>query len=218
MIEFYVKDTGIGIDKKHHEKIFERFRQADNSIQANYGGTGLGLSISKGFVELLGGDMRIESEIGQGTVFYFTLPYHKTFFADTTVKKHSQMHEHATILIAEDESINFRYIQEILSKYQLNLIHVNTGLKAVESVRKNPNIDLVLMDIKMPEMNGFEAARLIKEIRPNLPVIATSAYTLEHEREEYGNTFDDYLTKPIKENTLRERVMQYIEFGYETIL
>jgi len=218
MLEFYVKDTGIGIDKQNHEKIFERFRKADKTIQSNYGGTGLGLSISKGFVELLGGNMHVESELGQGTTFYFTLPYNKAEIASATDKTHDPIRQHATILVAEDEKINFLYIQEILSKYQLNLVHATTGTQAVEEVRKNPNIDLILMDIKMPEMNGFEAAKLIKEICPTMPIIATSAYTLDHEREAYGKTFDDYITKPIKENTLRERVMQYIEFGSETIL
>ncbi|HPT20533.1 MAG TPA: ATP-binding protein [Bacteroidales bacterium] len=211
MLEFYVKDSGIGIKPELQDVIFERFRQADLSINKNYGGTGLGLSISKGFVELMNGDIWVQSEIGKGSTFYFTIPYKPVNKTDNTIVRVNHTEEVATILVAEDEEYNYLYIEELLKNEKLKLIHTVNGEDTVEVCKTNRNIDLILMDIKMPLMDGYTAAIKIKEFRPGLPIIAQSAYALAHERERYkGDYFDDFITKPFEGNELKQKVMVYI--------
>jgi len=210
-LEFYVKDSGIGIKPEFHEKIFERFRQADKSINKLYGGTGLGLAISKAFVELLNGKIWVQSEMEKGSIFYFTIPYKPVNEIDKTTNPTKQNENFKTVLVAEDEEFNFLFIEELLIDMDLKLIHAKDGKETVDIFKSNPNIDLILMDIKMPIMTGHEAAKIIKEIKPNLPIVAQSAYALEHERAKYEGIFDNYLTKPINENDLKQMVMKYID-------
>jgi len=214
-LEFYVKDSGIGIKPEFHEKIFERFRQADKSIQMNYGGTGLGLSISKGFVKLLGGKIWVQSELEKGSTFYFTIPYKPVNEIDKTTTPTKQNENFRTVLVAEDEEYNFLFIEELLIDMDLKLIHAKDGRETVEIFKSNPNIALILMDIKMPIMTGHEAAKIIKELKPDLPIVAQSAYALENERAKYEGIFDDYLTKPIDEDNLKQMVMKYIDIQKE---
>jgi PAS domain S-box-containing protein len=211
-MQFFVKDSGIGIQPKLHDRIFEHFVQADESIQQTYGGTGLGLSISKGFAELLGGKIWLESEPGIGSAFYFTIPYKPVYEPEETkpssvIRKNTAK---ATILIAEDEVFNYIYLEELLSTGYYKLIHAKDGREAVEIFKANPEISLILMDIKMPLMDGHTAAKLIKEQNPDLPIIAQSAYALEHERIKYEKTFDDYLAKPISEDDLFKKVNKFL--------
>jgi signal transduction histidine kinase len=211
VIEFYVKDCGIGIKAELHEKIFERFRQADSLIIKKYGGTGLGLSISKGFVELLGGKIWVQSELGKGSTFYFTIPYKPVHELEELNLPSKQNENLATILVAEDDEYNFLYIEELLSKMDLKLTHAKNGKEAVNLCKANPNISLVLMDIKMPIMDGYTAALKIKAFRPDLPIIAQTAYSLELDKEKYsGNAFDNYLIKPINHTKLKQEIMKYI--------
>jgi len=209
-IEFYVKDSGIGIKTEMQEKIFERFRQANENINKKYGGTGLGLAISKAFTELLGGKIWVQSELDKGSTFYFTIPYKPVHEIDKTNSPTEQNENFPTVLVAEDEECNFLLIEELLCDMDLKLIHAKDGKETVEICRTNPKIDLVLMDIKMPIMSGHEAAKLIKEFRPDLAIIAQSAYGLEQEIEKYSGIFDDYVTKPIDENELQQKIMKYI--------
>ncbi|MBN2663592.1 MAG: response regulator [Bacteroidales bacterium] len=211
-LRFYVTDTGIGIQTEACEKIFERFTQADETIHVNYGGTGLGLSIVKGYVEILEGKVWVQSEPNKGSTFYFTIPYKTTNKTIETINN-IQLAENfnlETIIVAEDEEYNFLYIKELLAVWDLKLIHTKNGKETVDFFIKNSNIDLILMDIKMPIMTGNEAAKIIKEINPNIPIIAQTAYALEHEKAKYEGIFDDYLTKPINENDLKQKVMKYI--------
>jgi PAS domain S-box-containing protein len=210
-LEFYVKDSGIGIKLEFHEKIFERFRQADKSINKLYSGTGLGLTISKAFVELLGGKIWVQSELEKGSTFYFTIPYKPVNEIDQSTLPNIQNENFRTVLVAEDEECNFLYIEAVLIDLDLKLIHAKNGRETVEIFKSNPNIDLILMDIKMPIMTGYDAATIIKELKPELPIIAQSAYALEHERAKYEGIFDDYLTKPINEDYLKQMVMKYIK-------
>lgn len=210
---FYVKDTGIGISPEMQEKIFERFVQVETGMIRQYGGNGLGLSISKGFVELLGGSIWVESILKKGSTFYFTIPYvavnKKNSDEDLSQRDHI-----ATILIAEDEKYNFLFIEALLSRTNLNLIHALDGNEAVELCRLNNDISLVLMDVKMPNMDGYTAAVEIKEIRPNLPIIAQTAYSFEQYSAKYGdNPFDDYITKPIRAAELKEKINTFIKFS-----
>jgi len=209
-LEFYVKDSGIGIKTELHEKIFERFRQADKSINKLYGGTGLGLAISKSFTDLLGGKIWVQSEIEKGSTFYFTVPYKPVNEIDKITTPTRQNENFKTILVAEDEEYNFLFLEELLIDMDLKIIHAKDGKETVEICKTNSKIDLILMDIKMPIMTGDTAAKLIKEFRQDLIIIAQSAYGLEQELERYSGIFDDYVTKPIKENELKEKLLKYI--------
>ncbi|MCU4174363.1 PAS domain S-box protein [Carboxylicivirga sp. N1Y90] len=209
-LEFYVKDTGIGVKPEFHEKIFERFRQADVLISREFGGTGLGLSISKAFVELLGGKIWLESEIEKGTTIYFTIPYEPIIKVDEEGAVVKQSEQVRTVLVAEDVKNNFLYLDAILTGMSFVVIHVKNGKDAIVACNSNPNIDLVLMDIKMPVMDGYEAAKLIKQSHPKIPILGQSAYVLENELAKYKGVFDDYLTKPISKDLLKQKVLEYI--------
>jgi len=209
-LEFYVKDSGIGIKKEMYQDIFERFRQADLTTSRQYGGTGLGLSISKGFVELMGGDIWVDSELSKGSTFYFTVPYNPVNeMKEVALESKSRIIK--TVLIADDEIFNYLFLEELLINFNLKLIHTKNGDETFEICKNNSEIDLILMDIKMPIMDGHTAAKMIKEFRPNLPIIAQSAYALEHEIEKYTGIFDDYLTKPINEADLFQVLSKYVK-------
>lgn len=209
-LEFFVKDTGIGIPADKHETIFERFRQADDSIAVNYGGTGLGLSISKGYAELLGGKMRLESQPGKGSTFYFTIPYNPIHPLPIKEKTNA-----VNILVAEDDEVNFLVIEGLLHDVPVNLIHAKNGQEAIEYVRENPDIQLVLMDIKMPVLSGDEAAKQLKQIHPELPILAQSGYDLGQKESGYEGIFDDFITKPIKLDILLQKVSQFVTLSPE---
>lgn len=209
-LEFYVKDTGIGIKPEFHEKIFDRFRQAYASANKMYGGTGLGLSISKGFTEMLGGRIWVESEIDKGSTFYFTVPYNPVNKANGVITQNQSDSYKRTFIVAEDEELNYAYIEILLKRYNLNIIHTKDGKETIDIFKKNPEIDLILMDIKMPLMHGDEAARIIKTLKPGVPIIAQSAYALETERAKYHSLFDDYLLKPFTAIDLKQILMKFV--------
>jgi len=211
-LRFYVKDSGIGIRSEMHEKIFERFRQANENVSKQYGGTGLGLAISKAFVELMGGKIWVKSEPVKGSTFYFTIPYKPVYEIDKTNSNTAQTENRITIVIAEDEEYNFLYLEELLKSENINIIHTKDGKETVDLCKSNPDIALVLMDIKMPILNGHEAAKQIKEFRPELVIIAQTAYAMEHEREKYsGTAFNEYITKPIYKDKLKQLLTKYID-------
>jgi len=213
-LQFYVKDTGIGIPIEQQEKIFERFRQADLSISRKYGGTGLGLSISKAFVELLDGNIWVESEPEKGSTFYFSIPYKAVH--EMEISNIQKNENSISILVAEDEEFNYLLLEELLIDFGYPLIHAKDGNEAVEICKSNPTIGLILMDIKMPIMNGHQAAKLIKEFRPDLPIIAQTAYGLQDEIKQYSGIFDNYITKPIMEDELKDKVMRFIDKKNDT--
>lgn len=211
-IIFFVKDTGTGIKEEHRKFIFDPFRQIDESLTRNYTGTGLGLSISKRLVELMGGTLQVRSEINKGSYFYFNLPYDNTIaFTAEEPKKKKSFHynwENKTILIAEDYNAGFELLKSYFMKTGVKIIRAVNGEEAVKLCNSDPAIDLVLMDIQMPVMNGFEATRLIKNVHPNLPVIAQTAYAMgEDEVKAREAGCDDYIAKPI----IREKIMQKIQ-------
>lgn len=211
VLEFFVKDSGIGIKPEFHTIIFERFRQAEAQIQEYYGGTGLGLSISKAFVELLGGKTRVESEPDKGSCFFFTLPYHPVEIEPSIISTVFSSNLRKTILVAEDEEINFILIEDLLMDMGHKVIRSKNGKEAVDFCLSNAPVDLVFMDIKMPVMDGYTAAKLIKNHRPELPLIAQSAYALENEIEKYQSVFDDYLTKPLKIDELKSILVKHLK-------
>jgi signal transduction histidine kinase len=200
-IEFYVEDSGIGIDKAEHEKIFERFYQVDKSVSRIYSGTGLGLSISDAYVRMLGGKFSLESAPGKGSRFSFTIPWKQTdahIVSSETVSVPSQKGDvRKTILVAEDEESNYALVNAILKPQGYNIIRAKNGQAAVDICLSNPEIDLVLMDIKMPVMDGFEATRAILRHNPGLKVIAQTAYAHPTDRiRALESGCIDYLAKP----------------------
>jgi PAS domain S-box-containing protein len=213
-LQFYVMDTGIGIPGELHEKIFEPFHQAELEISYHYGGTGLGLSISRKLAELLGGKIWLESEKGKGSVFNFTIPCYSDFenarpeSAEQAVKDQSA--SDMQVLVAEDDDTNYLYLEKALTKENIKPIRAINGQQAVEICRGNPDIHLVLMDLKMPLMNGYDAARKIKACRPSLPVIAQTAYAMNEDRTKAGEAgCDDFITKPIRIAELLKIVNKY---------
>ncbi|MEI7709045.1 MAG: ATP-binding protein [Chlorobium sp.] len=211
-LEFYVIDTGVGIAPDMKEKIFDRFHQVDNTITRTQEGSGLGLSISKAYVELLGGTIRVESREGWGSEFYFTLPYNpehpRVILGAVKEPSHPIPQLSALcILIAEDDVISSLLLKKNLTAANINILFAINGEEAVAMVRQHPEINIVLMDIKMPLMNGYEATRLIKELYPNLPVIIQTAFTSKEEEEKAHKAgCDGYITKPINKSELFELI------------
>ncbi len=210
-IECFVEDTGIGIDKKMQALVFNNFTQEDTRISRNYEGSGLGLSISKRLVQLLDGEIALKSEKGKGTTVSFTLPHTSEA---TEYEKNGSLKQVAggmIVLIAEDDYVNRRYIETILKKDGIQFVSVADGIQAVEQCLKNNEIGIVLMDLKMPVMDGLEATRQIKDVKPELPVIAITAQVTQADREKAINAgCDDYLPKPIKKEILLLKVKQYM--------
>lgn len=209
-LEFYIEDTGIGISQDHHSKIFERFQQVDSESTRVYGGTGLGLTIAKGNCELFGGKIWVESTLGEGTKFSFTIPY-EPVYQEEIVKEPEMENDRTTILIAEDEEINFLYLEESLKDFNYTILRARDGIEAVELCKNTPSINLVLMDIKMPNMDGYKAFEEIRKIRPELPVIAQTAYAMLSDREMALKAgFKAYLSKPIKTSSLLETIDKHL--------
>jgi hypothetical protein len=215
---FYIKDTGIGIPQKKQKTIFERFVQASSGMSSVYEGAGLGLAISKAYVEMLGCEIWIESEQGKGTCFYFTLPANLMAEIDPVkteevfVAMESENNE-VTILIAEDDEISLMYLNHILKNSYLKILVAKTGAEAVEICRNQKQIEVVLMDINMPVIDGNIAAQIIKGFRPELPIIAQTAFALDEDKEKYSDTFDDYITKPIKVDELKQKIKRYLKYS-----
>jgi len=205
-LKFYIEDTGIGIEADFHEKIFELFRKVGQENLRLYDGVGLGLAICKGNIDLLKGRIWTESEPGQGSRFYFTLPYEPVYEEETSSIKKMEITSNLndlTVLVAEDDDINFRYIKEIFKSTGAEILHAVNGKEAVEMCQNNNKINIVLIDIKMPVMNGYEAIKKIREIRPQLPIIAQTAFALSNEMLKAFNAgSNDYISKPFKKDQL----------------
>jgi len=202
-LEFFVQDTGIGIPSEMQSAVFERFMQVETAVSQQAGGTGLGLAISKAYVNKLGGSIWVNSSPGEGSTFYFTIPYKPSdevarmerLAVDEYAK---QIPSGVNVLVAEDDDVNYFFVHEMLADYSINIQRAADGNEAVELVRSNPNFDIVLMDIKMPGKDGFEATREIKEFRKELPIIAQTAYAFSTDKEKaLAAGCDDYISKPI---------------------
>lgn len=204
-VVFYVKDTGIGIAQDKKDMVFERFLQANNNLTEPNEGVGLGLSICKGLVELLGGKIWVDSLINVGSTFYFSLPLTKHINEVKKPKVENNSNEELdlsgiNILVAEDVELNFMVLENTFEDTNAKLIWVKNGLEAVNIIKDNTvSINLVLMDIKMPVMDGYQAAYEIKQINRDIPIIAQTAFVFNEKSEEFINErFDAYVTKPIK--------------------
>jgi PAS domain S-box-containing protein len=216
-LEFFIKDSGIGIPENQKEMIFERFRQGSESFNRGYEGSGLGLSIAKSYVEMLGGKIWVESEEGKGSIFYFTIPYNavseeKTAIKNVTIEKDKEVQlKNLKILIVEDDEVSYSGLTKTLQKISKEVLHAITGVQAVEACRNNPDLDLVLMDIRMPNMDGNEATRQIRQFNKDVIIIAQTAFAFTGDREKAIEAgCNDYISKPINKTLLYELIKKHI--------
>ena len=214
-LQFYVKDTGIGIPKDRQEAIFERFIQADIADKMARQGAGLGLSISKAYIEMLKGKIWVESEEGTGSTFYFTLPYNALPLKEIvnqefeTSNKINQVRK-LNFLVAEDDETSGVLISILIRKFSNEIINVQNGRDAMKACRDNPAIDLILMDIQMPEMNGYEATRQIRQFNTKVVIIALTAFALTGDKEKAIEAgCNDYITKPVRKDELIGLIQKY---------
>jgi PAS domain S-box-containing protein len=215
-IKFFVRDTGVGIAPEIQNVIFERFRQGSELLSRPYEGSGLGLAISKAYVEILGGTIWVESEVGKGSCFYFTLPCSMDMKMDSSESDAtaSVMIEHnfkkRKILLVDDDDVSMDYLCIILQKLSCDLLKANSGNKAVEILQNHSDIDLVLMDMKMAEMDGFAATQRIRQFNKEVIIIAQTAYSLVGDRERVlAAGCNDYISKPIDKEKLLALVQLY---------
>jgi len=217
-VRFYVKDSGIGITTENQKVIFERFRQEDNSYTRQHGGTGLGLAISKQIVELLGGEIDVESKPDHGANFYFTLPLERReeplpsgVKVDHPRYQNNLKLAEKKILIAEDDSSNYMFLESLLRSTEAALIWARNGQQAVDIHAERNDIDLILMDIRLPEMNGLLATKKIRSTNQDIPIIALTAFAFADDREksmEAGCT--EHLSKPVKIEELKRVLQKYL--------
>lgn len=215
-IEFAVKDTGIGIPEEKLKSVFERFSQAESHTTRNYGGTGLGLSIAKQLVTLQGGMMTVESKIGEGSVFSFKLYFKKTDKIYTTHQSNQEALDverlsKLNILLVEDNPINIKFVISLFADYRIQTGVAENGKIALEKMKAN-SYDLILMDIEMPEMNGYETTSIIRHtLKSEVPIIAMTAHAMAGEQDKcLALGMNDYISKPINANLLFEKMLQAV--------
>ena len=216
LLTFSVRDSGIGIDAKNIEVIFDRFRRIEDDFSVELSGLGLGLAISKAYVEMLGGQIAVHSEIGVGSVFSFSIPLR--FDENPEVQNSSykvnclENETDKIILIAEDDNINFLLLKKILQIKNYTILRAANGQEAVDICTQNPDINLVFMDIKMPVKDGYRAFEEIKIFRPNLPVVAQTAHSSSEDKERIMKAgFTDYITKPLE----KEKIYELLEKTFD---
>lgn len=219
-LEFYVKDTGIGVKEEHQELIFERFRKLEHDNKQLHRGTGLGLAISYQLVNLLGGVMWLRSKPGEGSTFFFTIPLISSL-SDYKPKEKTKEpdeipdYQKCTILVAEDDAANFLYIDKLLKKANANVLRAEDGKQAIEMVMSIPDIKIILMDIKMPVMDGIESLHEIRRRNIQIPVVAQTAYALAEEIVKLKKEgFDEYISKPIQHPILYGILNKYLMCAY----
>ena len=212
---FTVEDSGKGIEPGMQDKIFERFRQAKLTPEIEEEGAGLGLSISKGFAEILGGEIWVESQPEKGSKFLFTMPLIKSVeksnvdYLNETI---STTNRKLNILIAEDDEISYLFLEEILKENKHHVHWAKNGLEAVKIAREVRDIDIILMDIKMPELNGYDATRLIREFNKTIPILMQSAFVSPDDKKKaYKLGCNDFISKPVDRNELINKTIKYTE-------
>jgi PAS domain S-box-containing protein len=212
---FYISDTGIGIPKHKQKAVFDRFTQLQHTENRAIGGTGLGLSIVNGLVQLLGGNVMLESEPGQGSEFSFEIPYKlksaKTRIIEKATAKNTLFDfTNKTILIVEDEIYNEEYLKEILFETGINILSATTGKNAID-IASNHSIDLVLLDFKLPDMDGYQVFHEIRKVKPNLKFIAQTAYAADTDkRKVLDSGVNDYISKPIDSALLLSIISKHL--------
>jgi PAS domain S-box-containing protein len=216
-LHFYVKDTGIGIPHDKHQKIFERFMQVDVSDTREFEGSGLGLSIVKSYIEMLGGSIWLESEPSKGTVFYFSIPsmeQEEKEVIEKPIIKYNNKNQltDLKILIVEDDLASELYIFNMMQKFSKHFIKTKTGTDAIEICINNPDINLIFMDIRLPEMDGFEATRMIRQFNKEVIIVAQTAFAQTGDKEKALLAgCNDYISKPIRKQNLMDLLKKYFK-------
>ena len=207
-IEFFINDTGIGIEPENQKLIFDRFRKSDFNNNKMNDGVGLGLTICKEFLKALGGSIWLESTTESGSTFYFTIPYKKSESNQVLIAESDKMNKKPKkILVVEDDESSFEFIKTILNKENFTLIHAWNGNDGISLYEKNKDIDLIILDIKLPGMNGYEVLKAIRENDSHIPIIAQTAFVIGEERKKaIDSGFDEFLAKPYKKNDLLNRI------------
>ncbi|MEP7252714.1 MAG: PAS domain S-box protein [Ginsengibacter sp.] len=221
VFNFSITDTGIGIPPDKISQIFESFTQASIETSRKYGGTGLGLAITRQLLELQGGSIYVESKINVGTSFKFTIPYHCSQSANPEVFASSELKDYASLLkgkrflVAEDNEVNQKVIRHVLRKAGGELDIANNGAEAVKYLQQNPVYDLIIMDLQMPEMDGYEATSFIrKEMKLSIPIIAMTASALKGEKDKCLDIgMNEYMSKPFDVTFLYKRISQLLNEG-----
>ncbi len=212
-LEFFVEDTGIGIAEEDQHLIFDRFAQARKTDANQYGGTGLGLAIAKAFIEKLGGTVTLQSKLNFGSRFSFSLPYRPVFAEnEVDIQNIETNMSKPTILVVEDEEVNYLYLEEVLKKFGLCLLHAKNGAETIQFINSNHKIDLIMLDIKLPDTNGLLLIPQIQSARPGIPIVAQTAYAMSGDCENALNMgCSDYISKPIIRQSLIEILSKYIQ-------
>ncbi len=215
-IEFFIRDSGIGIPEEKQQIIFDEFRQVDDSHTRKHGGLGLGLALTKELAKILDGEVKVQSRKGNGSTFCFMLKDAIVVSIEkTSIEKISTSGFNftgKTILVAEDMESNYLYLRRILQKTHAKILWAQNGIDAVNMIRQNPSIDLVLMDIRMPGLNGYEATKQIKAMNPDIFVIAQTAFAMLRDKDKaIKSGCDDYLAKPIKQDVLLNTIKKFLD-------
>lgn len=215
IVQFIVHDTGIGIAPNNLSKVFESFRQVQNENNPVYGGTGLGLAISQSIIEAMGSEIKIESELNKGTRFQFALSLKLTDFVKEKLKEKESFDTnfllHSNVLVVEDNMVSMMYAKKLLDKHVTKIYEATNGIEAIERIKAHEDIDLVLLDLEMPKMNGFKAIKHIKKLKPHVIVIAFTANMPSAEiiKKLDSLGFDDIISKPFSEQDLFSILKKY---------
>ena len=218
LIHFFVSDTGIGVKEEFKDSLFDRFFKVEDDNDMLYRGVGIGLYLSKKIVELLGGNIWFDSEFGNGSEFHFIIPANELFVEEKEMNKinhlegNDQSFGNSTILIVEDDLASMELLKQILKNKSPLVLGAANGVEALDVVKSNPNIDLILLDIRLPDINGFDLLVKIREILPKVPIIAQTAFAMAgDEKKCHDAGFDDYLSKPILREVFLKKLEKYLE-------
>ena len=213
-LNFGVTDTGPGIPEEGQQKIFERFRQLDGPDGKFHAGTGLGLAICQSLSELMGGRIGLNSKLGVGTSFFIRVPFEPSEVLEggpPAEWRQPDLGAGCTILVAEDEPANRTFLQAMLRRHEFEVLTVENGAEAVERIESGLRPNIILMDIKMPVMDGYEATSKVKQIAPEIPVIAQTAYVMADDMQSaMSSDFDDYVSKPISAEDLVSKALHLV--------
>lgn len=220
-IEFCIKDTGIGIPRNRIKAIFNRFEQADIADNRAFEGSGLGLAIAKSYAEMLGGHIMVESVEGEGSEFCFSVPFisamtkTESFTNNETATGNHKLLRHLKLLIVEDDEVSAYFLSLLLNDHVEDIVIADSGEQAVELCKSNPDFDVILMDIKMPGIDGFETTRRIRKFNKEVVIIAQTAYALSGDKERtILSGCNDYITKPIQKEELLLKIEKQIKKGF----
>lgn len=223
MVHFFVEDTGIGVKAEYKDSLFDRFYKVEDDKEILYRGVGIGLYLSKKIVELLDGTIWFESTFGKGSIFHFTIPDNNLVVKEkekpVSVRKKEKTFGKHTLLLVEDDLASMELLKQILKSVDLHTIEAATGAEVLNILDTMPEIDLVLLDIRLPDINGFDLLVKIKEVLPGVPVIAQTAFVMAGDKKKcFDAGFDDYISKPIMRDALFAKIETYLDIEKTDIL